>query len=70
MEKIKNHYKTLEVSPAASAQEILRARNRLLKSCHPDLNPELPGAKEKTIDVVLAALAVLAPLYIVWRSNI
>jgi curved DNA-binding protein CbpA len=57
---IKNHYAALGVRPDANRREILKARNRLLHRWHPDINREYPEeAKEKTIDILLAAEILL-----------
>jgi curved DNA-binding protein CbpA len=57
---IKNHYATLGVRPEADRREILKARNKLLHRWHPDLNPEYEEqAKEKTLDILLAAEILL-----------
>lgn len=57
---IRDHYDTLGVSPRATAQEILKARNRLLLMHHPDRNPDSEAeSKEKTIRIILASEVLL-----------
>jgi hypothetical protein len=57
---IRDHYDTLGVSPRATAQEILKARNRLLLMHHPDRNPDTEQeSKEKTIRIILASEVLL-----------
>jgi hypothetical protein len=54
--KVKDHYKTLGVGRGATREQILRARNKLLKQHHPDVNPHRElEAKEMTIEIILAA---------------
>lgn len=54
--KIKDHYRTLGVGRGATTEQILHARNRLLKQHHPDVNPHRAAeAQEMTIDIILAA---------------
>jgi hypothetical protein len=56
----KDHYATLGVSPDATRKQIRSARNRLLRKHHPDLNPgSIPTARQKTIDILLAAKVLL-----------
>lgn len=60
MPKIKNHYKTLGVSTGASARDILKARNKLLRRHHPDMNQGREDeAKERTIGILMAADVLL-----------
>lgn len=54
----KNHYKTLEVNPAASLTEIKQAYRRLAKQFHPDRNREA-GSHER-ITQINAAYEVLS----------
>ena len=42
-----NPYEELEISPAASSEEIKNAYRRLAKQYHPDSNPNSPEALEK-----------------------
>jgi hypothetical protein len=55
-----DHYTTLGVPRDASHKEIRRARNRLLRRHHPDLNPGSEAeSKARTIAILLAAKVLL-----------
>ena len=57
---MKDHYKTLGVSPDATPEQILKARNRLLRRHHPDRNPDREEEAGKiTVDILLAAEVLL-----------
>src|SRR5215469_8364030 len=47
---LKDHYKTLGVPRNAAADEIKHAYRRLIKECHPDVNPS-PTAEERARDL-------------------
>jgi hypothetical protein len=59
---IKDHYKTLGVSRTATARDIMKARNQLLRKYHPDMNHDHSiDAKEMTIEVLQAAETLMDP---------
>ena len=47
-------YKTLDVAPSATDEEVKKAYRRLCKQYHPDLNPNNPAAEEKFKEVQAA----------------
>jgi molecular chaperone DnaJ len=50
-----DHYETLGIAPLATPREIRRARNRLLRIHHPDLNQsDSDGARARTIAIIHA----------------
>lgn len=58
--RVKNLYEILEIGPEATEEEIGKARRRLLRVWHPDLNRgNLKAAKEKTIEILYAAEVLL-----------
>jgi DnaJ-class molecular chaperone len=58
--KIKNHYATLDVSPAASPKEVQRAFWKAAQTLHPDVNPD-PDAVEQFKEVVEAYQTLKGP---------
>ena len=50
----RNPYKVLGLDPAASAETVKRRYRERLREVHPDLNPQDPGARRKTQELIEA----------------
>ena len=56
----KNYYKILGLSENASKKEVKRKYKKLVKKCHPDINPD-PKAHEEFILITEAYDFLIAP---------